>query len=1234
MKNRIISAVLSIILVFSLIPEIVLPAEADSIASGRCGENISWMLDSTGTMTISGEGAMDDYGQFSEDWRGNHAYSLLDQPWSKERSRIKTLVVDNGITYIGETAFSNCENLTTVSLPNSLVYIGNAAFAGCSSLKEISLPNKITTIGILAFSSCKNLTTIHIPSGLKQIEDSAFLNCDALKIVNYSGSEKDWGEITVGESNWQLVNANIVFGEYVLVNTSVVASGECGDNVTWILTSDGALTISGYGAMTGWSNFKSVPWYSYVNQILSVNIKSGVTTVGSCSFVGCAYLEKATLPDTIIKIYDGAFSSCKKLTTIEIPEGVTTIGSDAFTGCTSLTTIILPMSVTMISAEAFNGCDSISDVYYAGSELSWNSIKIYKGNDPLTHAALHTNYSSTGINTLSSDNNHKDLNKRLTQIVITYSDGSKGNTVFNYNESGLLVSTKMITPYSTQETVYSYDGEQRLISAQVQSDDWYAIWPSVEYIYDSNGFLIESSEAEGSQTIKYYENDPMGRCIRSTSEGEGMSYSSEYTYSSNPAKIEEVLTKTDYEGKTTTDYISYFFDDAGNITGEVCSGAAYSYNRQYTYDNKPFVAVSEYNNTPFRIYLPDIMGHPIWEIEDLAIATMQNDADGYLNRVITDYGDIYDFEYEMISTQTGTPEKGGVSSDENIADGYSLEVYSIDRNLSVKPGRELQLICSLYSDGKLIEEWDGVSWGFVSDPTYGEIIEVSKYEKIDLGYRLYIKGLKEGNVTFSISESSTGATISLDIKVGNKYAVPIGCSVENVPSITLNQIGDFGTQVNFYNCNGLYISDFYNEYNQKKDNYLVKFNVYNSSYMHGSVDIYDKEGVWIGSQKISKHESVKGVVDTLYGGTIALAEWCSGRSFSYKASTYSTKTSVEIEIPSGGYFVVSNNMAHSPGVYIYNGIDYFLQILSAANDLAFKAIDVDEIQELTIEKLLESDTFLMSYQQSIVDMTINASGDALENGYVNTMSGIIDGMVDFIGDAIEESVSTTLGIAEDVVVGMIPSQFSVWLDVIFGISTVTDSLGQAIDMCRSVDKTYINIYTPLASGQLTVEGVHAKPEKDALPENAMLQVCRLPSSEPLSAKQVGVETEDYQLYDICFTSDGVEVQPDGHVTIKLPVPQSYNWTDYAVLHQQEDGSWETVDSTLDGDSLVVTVDHFSLFAIIDGSSVQKKNDSRNYLTVIIPVGIIIVGIILATYSRNIRKRKRKSKGGRFLKAKK
>lgn len=151
----------------------------------------------------------------------------------------------------------------------------------------------------------------------------------------------------------------------------------------------------------------------------------------------------------------------------------------------------------------------------------------------------------------------------------------------------------------------------------------------------------------------------------------------------------------------------------------------------------------------------------------------------------------------------------------------------------------------------------------------------------------------------------------------------------------------------------------------------------------------------------------------------------------------------------------------------------------------------------------------------------------------------------------------------------------------------------------------------------------------------MLRVCRLPNNDAITAEKIGVETEDYQLYDISFTSDGVEVELDGSATVKLPVPQSKDWTEYAVLHQQSDGSWELVESKLEQGYLIVKVDHFSLFAIVNGADVEENREDRANSLIIIVISIIAVGAISMMFIRfrTIRRRRRTRRGGKFLKNK-
>ena len=194
-----------------------------------------------------------------------------------------------------------------------------------------------------------------------------------------------------------------------------VASGTCGTNLTWVLTDDGTLTISGRGAMYDWSDASSTPWYSYRTKIKTLIIGDSVTSIGEYAFSGCKALKTVTVGDNVTAIGNSAFAYCVLLTSILIPDGLTSIGSYAFYGCvsltsfeipdsmtgisscvfygcTSLTSILIPDSVTTIGYSAFEICTSLTYVYYTGSEENWDAISISSGNTYLTSAKIRYNY--------------------------------------------------------------------------------------------------------------------------------------------------------------------------------------------------------------------------------------------------------------------------------------------------------------------------------------------------------------------------------------------------------------------------------------------------------------------------------------------------------------------------------------------------------------------------------------------------------------------------------------------------------------------------------------------------------------------------------------------------------------------------------------------------------------------------------------------------------------------------
>lgn len=146
---------------------------------------------------------------------------------------------------------------------------------------------------------------------------------------------------------------------------NVIASGTCGaqgENLTWVLTADGTLTISGSGKMQGYSDSSVAPWYPHRTKILSAVVEDGVTSIGDYAFYACLKLISVNLPDGIESIGCSAFRDCAKLAEMDIPKGVTDIESYAFQGCNTLPNMEIPNGVTNIGHGVFYNCSNLTSI--------------------------------------------------------------------------------------------------------------------------------------------------------------------------------------------------------------------------------------------------------------------------------------------------------------------------------------------------------------------------------------------------------------------------------------------------------------------------------------------------------------------------------------------------------------------------------------------------------------------------------------------------------------------------------------------------------------------------------------------------------------------------------------------------------------------------------------------------------------------------------------------------------
>ena len=369
--------------------------------SGTCGDNLTWTLDNSGTLTISGTGDMDDY---TYDETGS-----CTSPWVDYRSMIRSIEIGSGVTRIGAWAFEDT-NITSLTIPGSVTAIGDYgvngnrylaeltlqpglknigenAFSWSKRLTTLTIPDGVTTIGAEAFASCvgwlpktetdTGLTTVTIPGSVTSIGKNAFADCTLLATVNFDGTQEQWN--AAGGKNAGVPSSAAFHC------VTVAASGKCGTGVKWSLASNGVLTITGTGkgVMTDYQP-GSAPWAA--KTVTQVVIGEGVTHVGNYAFAEMD-ITRVTLPESLTSIGHHAFSftpitsvtipgsvasigpeafwGCSELTSLTIRDGVTAIDGAVFGECTALTKLVLPDSVTAIGAQAFDGCTGLEEITFS-----------------------------------------------------------------------------------------------------------------------------------------------------------------------------------------------------------------------------------------------------------------------------------------------------------------------------------------------------------------------------------------------------------------------------------------------------------------------------------------------------------------------------------------------------------------------------------------------------------------------------------------------------------------------------------------------------------------------------------------------------------------------------------------------------------------------------------------------------------------------------------------------------
>ena len=307
--------------------------------SGKCGPSAYWSFDSsTGTLTISGSGAMNDY-------------EYGDYPWMDYRDSIQTIVIGDQITQIGRYAFpwTAC---STIQFGKSVRSIGAKAFSGCRNLNgDLTLPDSVQIVGDSAFAGCTGLTgTLTLGNGLQTIGFNAFYDCP------FSG------DLVIPDSVTMIGIQAFYCRPYYLPETqgtltlgknlrTIGESAFCESRYTGSLTIPDSVVEIGERAFCDCGNLNG-----------TLTLGKNLRTIGKEAFSGCAFTGSLTIPEGITEIADGTFSFLYQSSgmftgKLTLPSTLKTIGASAFSYTDFSGELLIPDGVTSIGANAFEECD-------------------------------------------------------------------------------------------------------------------------------------------------------------------------------------------------------------------------------------------------------------------------------------------------------------------------------------------------------------------------------------------------------------------------------------------------------------------------------------------------------------------------------------------------------------------------------------------------------------------------------------------------------------------------------------------------------------------------------------------------------------------------------------------------------------------------------------------------------------------------------------------------------------
>lgn len=523
-------------------------------------------------------------------------------------------------------------------------------------------------------------------------------------------------------------------------------------------------------------------------------------------------------------------------------------------------------------------------------------------------------------------------------------------------------------------------------------------------------------------------------------------------------------------------------------------------------------------------------------------------------------------------------ETGFVCEWDASIDAYELQVYSSITSCTVGVGQKFQLRPVLAKGEDFLKNVQGYSFS-IKDKN---IVDISNTEYDDFGPLITLLGKKEGKTTLEITHGKSGKEITLNLSV-----------VDGTITYDISDLQKWSVDNGIFNAE-IFMDEFHAM--KQGDGYLISFNAYNGFYHAAAVEVYDKNGNLVSIEEIKKCEkNPTGIVEVIENTCNLINSWVSGKMGSFKEPLYSKQTPISnLSVPDGGYIIVSNNVSKSIGAWLYNEVDlaFFAYAEATKSPSSEKAIEKaqNNIKQQLITKLGAVETqkkFIAKCENKVIEslgkkVTIATAGEVISN-MLDSNSGItmeelnID-MIELFADTAKEC---GIDIAEEAL-EQLSGPAGEWLEILFDANKYLNRYMQLFDMANTLEASSIRIDINAEDDHLVSGDVIVSNKEGESLANNELTVKDVTSEKESQYIIEGLNNyKQIKILDITMYCNKQEVQPNGIIVVKIPLPAEFSQNTTVVYRAEDDGTFTDMQAKYCDNYMVFETNHLSKYVLAE-----------------------------------------------------